>query len=164
MKMRRVFFAAAAVAGLSLAAVCANAAASPKFLGTWVLDLSKMPPPAAGAPPAPKSITMVTSDAGGGKWNSAVDAVGADGKTTHQEATYSLDGKPSAVTGEGNVDSVEVTSPDPNTLVIAESKAGKPVGKVTSKLSADGKQQNVTIEGTGPDGKPMSRTETWNRK
>jgi len=164
MKMKRIVFAAAAVVGLCFAAVGANAAASSKFLGTWVLDLSKAPPPPAGAPPAPKSITMVTSDAGGGKWKSAVDVVGADGKTTHQEATYGLDGKPSAVTGEGNVDSVEVTSPDPNTLVIAESKAGKPVSKVTSKLSADGKTQNVTIEGTGPDGKTMTRTETWNRK
>ncbi|HXZ67518.1 MAG TPA: hypothetical protein VEH07_02915 [Alphaproteobacteria bacterium] len=164
MKIRRLLLLAAAAAGMSFATVSADAAASSKFLGAWTLDLSKAPPPAAGAPPAPKSVTLVTSDAGGGKWKSAVDVVGADGKTTHQESTYTLDGKPNAVTGDANVDSIEVTCPDANTMVVAESKAGKPVSKVTVKLSADGKQQTATIEGTGPDGKPMTRTETWNRK
>lgn len=164
MKMKRVLLVAIAAAGLSFATANANAAPSPKFLGSWELDLSKAPPPPAGAPPAPKSITLVTADAGGGKWKSTISIVGADGKTTTQESTYTLDGKPNAVTGDANVDSITVTSPDPNTLVIAESKAGKPVSKVTDKLSADGKQQTATIEGTGPDGKPMTRTETWNRK
>ena len=163
MKIKALILAAAAVAGLALAAVTADAAASAKFLGTWNLDLSKAPPAAAGAPPAPKSVTLVTSDAGGGKWKSTIDVVGADGKTTHEESTYSLDGKPAPLTGSANADTISVTSPDADTLVIVESKAGKAGDKVTIKLSADGNQQMASTEGTGPDGKPMTRTETYNR-
>jgi len=155
---------AVVVTAMGLAGASANAAPNPKFLGTWVLDMSKAPAPAAGAPAGPKSLTLVTSDAGGGKWKSTVDLVAADGKTTHQESTYTIDGKPSPISGDPNVDTIVVTSPDANTLVLAESKAGKAVGKTTVKLAASGNQQIITNEGTGPDGKPMSRTQTWNRK
>jgi hypothetical protein len=161
--MNQKAIAFAAIAGLCLAGA-AQAAPSSGFLGTWVLDLTKAPPPAAGQPPLPKSVTRTVKDAGGGKWTTTFEEVGADGKTETPSATYSTDGAPAPVSGAPDVDMVSVTSPDANTLVVTESKAGKAVAKVTVKLSADSKQTIETVEAAGPDGKPVTQTQTWNRK
>ena len=103
----------------------------------------------------------MTSDAGGGKWKSAVDTVGADGTSTKTEVTYAIDGKDYPVSGDPNIDSNAFTSPDPNTLVIAEKKGGKLVDTLTTKLSADGNAQNATT--VSADGKTTT-TGTWKRK
>jgi hypothetical protein len=156
---------ATALAGIAGACVAsaALAAPSPQFVGAWTLDVSKMPPGPAGEAP-PKSVTLVTKEAGG-RWTSTIEIVGPDGKTSTQElASYTADGSPTPFTSDPAIDTIVVTSPDPNTLVLKESKAGKLVQTETIKLSADGKQQVVTAEGVGPDGKPASSTETWNRK
>ena len=121
MKSKQLLLGIVVVAGLGLAAVSANAAPSAKFIGTWNLDLAGMP----ASPPPPKSVTLITSDAGGGKWKSTVETVGADGKTTKSEVTYAVDGKDYPVTGDPTIDANAFTSPDSNTLVIAEKKGGR---------------------------------------
>ena len=156
MKSKQLLLGIVVIAGLGLAAVSANAAPSTKFIGTWNLDLSGMP----ASPPPPKSVTLVTSDAGGGKWKSTVETVGADGKTSKTEVTYAVDGKDYPITGDPNLDTNAFTSPDPNTLVIAEKKGGKLVDTLTAKLSADGNTQNATT--VTADGK--SSAGTWKRK
>ena len=156
MKTKQLFLGVLFVAGLGLAAVTANAAPSAKFLGTWNLDLSGMP----ATPPPPKSITLTTTDAGGGKWKSTIETVGADGKSSKSEVTYAVDGKDYPVTGDPTMDTNAFTSPDPNTLVIVEKKGGKLVYTLTTKLSADGNAQNATT--VTADGK--SSAGVWKRK
>ena len=157
MKSKQLLLGIVVVAGLGLAAVSANAAPSAKFIGTWNLDLAGMP----ASPPPPKSVTLITSDAGGGKWKSTVETVGADGKTTKSEVTYAVDGKDYPVTGDPTIDANAFTSPDSNTLVIAEKKGGKLVDTLTSKLSADGNTQNAT---TAPAAGGQPSTAVWKRK
>ena len=157
MKSKQLLLGIVVVAGLGLAAVSANAAPSAKFLGTWAMDMTGMP----ASPPPPKGITLVTSDVGGGKWKSTVETVGADGKTTKSEVTYTVDGKDYPVTGDPTIDSNAFTSPDPNTLVIAEKKGGKLVDTLTSALSADGNTQNATT--VSADNKTTTKA-VWKRK
>ncbi|HXZ67517.1 MAG TPA: hypothetical protein VEH07_02910 [Alphaproteobacteria bacterium] len=157
MNSKQLLLGIVVVAGLSLGMVSANAAPSSKFIGTWGLDLAGMP----ASPPPPKSVTLVTSDVGGGKWKSTVETVGADGKTTKSEVTYAVDGKDYPASGDPNIDSNAFTSPDPNTLVIAEKKGGKLVDTLTTKLSADGNTQNAST--VSADMKTTT-TGVWKRK
>jgi hypothetical protein len=154
---KQLFLSLVAAAALVFATVNANAAPNPKFIGTWSLDLSKVP---ASANP-PKSVTLVTADVGGGKWKTTIATVAADGKTGGNEVTYAVDGKDYPVTGSAMVDTNSFTSPDPNTLVIVEKKGGKLVDTLTTKLSADGNTQTATT--VSADGKTTT-TDVWNRK
>lgn len=156
MKAKQLLLGVVVAAGFGLAAIGANAAPSAKFIGTWNLDLSGMP----ANPPPPKSITLVTSDAGGGKWKSTIETVGADGKSSKSAVTYAVDGKDYPVTGDPTYNSSAFTSPDPNTLVIVEKQNGKLFDTVTTKLSADGNTQNATT--VTADGK--SSPGVWKRK
>jgi hypothetical protein len=157
MKLKPILITLAAAAALSLFAVNSDAAASSKFIGTWSLDLSKMP----ASPPPPKSITLVTSDVGGGKWKSSVTTVAPDGKSSGNSVTYAIDGKDYPVTGDPGIDTDAFASPDPNTLVITQKKAGKLVSTLTTKLSADGNTQDATT--VSADGKTTT-TDVWKRK
>lgn len=160
MKQKFLTTALAAIACLWLATAYA-ATPNPQFLGTWVMDVSKMQP----APPVmPKSVTVTTKDVGGGKWVNEMVAEMPDGKHTRPGFPVSIDGTPTPIPGNPMMDSVKVTAPDANTMVITGSKSGKTVQTETYKLSANGKQLFLTSEGTAPDGKPVHRTETFNRK
>jgi hypothetical protein len=154
-----------AVAGLWLAAAQA-ATPDPQWLGTWEVDLSKSPPPpgADTTQPPPKSVTYTFKDAGGGKWTVQWVIVHADGKKEEPAAvTVSTDGT-SPISGDPSLDSVSLIFPDARTEVATFLKAGKVVRKVTTKLSADGKQRSSSVELTDKDGKPAHTTEIWNKK
>ncbi len=157
MKPAQMFLSLAAALALCILGASAQAAPSAKFIGTWNLDLSGMP----ATPPPPKSVTLVTTDAGGGKWKTTLTTVDADGKSTTSERIYAADGKEYPVTGDPTLDSNVFTSPDPNTLVIKESKGGKLVDTLTTKLSADGNTQNATT--VSADGKTTT-TGVWKRQ
>jgi hypothetical protein len=162
MTISRYLMAIVAGVGFALAAMTVSASAAPsaKFIGTWALDLSGMP----ADPAPPKSVTLTTTDVGGGKWKSSIATVAADGTKSANEVTYAVDGTPSAMTGDENIDSASFTSPDPNTLVIKETKDGKLVTTVTTKLSADGNTQNETTVSVDADGKATTTTGVWHRK
>jgi hypothetical protein len=154
------------IMGLWLAAAQA-ATPDPQWLGTWEVDLSKSPPgPGVDTTqPAPKSVTYTFKDAGGGKWTVQPVIVHADGKKEEPPAaTVSIDGTSTPISGNPGFDSVTVTFPDSRTEVATFLKAGKVVRKVTTKLSADGKQRSSSVESTDKDGKPVHTTEIWNKK
>jgi hypothetical protein len=127
------------------------------FLGTWVLDPSKVD--AAAASPL-KGETIKLSDLGNGVWKSVTDQVTAAGTTLHSEVAFSFDGK----------DYMPVTTPAmpdgapqftesfkrlaPDTIRIALKLDGKSAGSLINKLSPDG--QTLTLSGTGSaDDEPM---------
>jgi hypothetical protein len=155
-----------AVACLWLATAQAGAP-SPKFLGTWEMDMSRMEPamPAGGAPyTTPKSITVTVKESGG-KWATEAVVVMGDGtKQTPLSTPVTVDGTPNPIPGNPMVDTLVVTLPDPNTAIATALKDGKPVSKETYQLSPDGQQLLHTIDTVGLDGNPVHVVQVLNRK
>ena len=141
-------------------AVAQTAPTSP-LLGSWAVDVSRlaMPPQAR-----PKSVTITFGDAGGGKWTTTVDILGADGSERHMTSTYALDGTPSAVQGdtaEADVGAVKI--PAPNVMVLELARGGVPASTRVYTVAPDGKTMVETAAHLGDDGKPMLRTNYFMR-
>ena len=76
-------------------ALAGEAAVSP-LIGTWAVDVEKLPiPPEA----RPKSVTITYSDAGSGQWRTLVDVTLPDGKMVRAKSLWAPDGKPVHVVG-----------------------------------------------------------------
>ena len=138
----------------------AATAAAPlaKFIGSWALDLSKP----EGGQTVTKSELRI-SRLPGGKLQIVTFVVRSDFTSMSSRVAFALDGNDNPVTGNRDVDASSFTSPDPNTLVIKEKKAGKLVDEVVIVVSPDGKTLTGTISGTGPDGKPTEIIKTWHK-
>jgi hypothetical protein len=141
-------------------ALAHSAGASP-LLGSWAVDVSRLPiPPEA----RPKSVTMTFSQAGGGKWSTHVDIFGGDGSQRHMTSTYALDGTASPITGDkAEADTSAVKTPAPNVMVLALGRAGIPASTRIYTVAPDGKTMIETAVYFGDDGKPVMRTNYFNR-
>ncbi|WP_423601787.1 hypothetical protein [Sphingomonas sp. MS122] len=149
------------LAGTAPAAPAAAPAtpASP-LLGSWAVDLSRLPmPPEA----RPKRVTITYSDAGGGKWRTQVEVQGKDGSRSHATGTYWPDGTSFPVEGNLEADTAAVKLPAPNVMVQALAKGGVPASMRTYTVAADGKTMTETVVFFTPDGKPAMRTNYFNR-
>jgi hypothetical protein len=156
------FLAIPLFAGLiqSGSAIGQTSVASP-LLGTWAVDVSRLPmPPEA----RPKNVTIIFSDAGDGKWRTNVDILGGDGSERHMSSTYTLDGTPSGIQGdlaEADVGAVKI--PAPNVMVLELAKGGVPASTRVYTVARDGKTMIETAAHLGDDGKPMLRTNYFRR-
>ena len=149
------------VAGLiqGVPARAGSSAASP-LLGSWAVDVSRLPmPPAA----RPKSVTFTFSDAGGGKWTTHVDIVDASGVASHATSTASLDGTPAPIKDSIEADTVALKLPAPNVLVMDLVKGGIPASTRVYTVAADGKTLTETAAYAGGNGMPMMRTNYFRR-
>jgi hypothetical protein len=147
-----------AIALMSTAPV--NPAPSP-LLGSWSVDVSRLPmPPEA----RPKRVTISFSDSGDGKWTTNVDIYGGDGTRRHMAGANALDGTPGPVSGDlAEADSVAVKLPAPNVMVMQLAKGGIPASTRVYTVTADGKSMIETAAYVGPDGKPLLRTNYFSR-
>ncbi|WP_308517318.1 hypothetical protein [Sphingomonas flavescens] len=138
----------------------AASAASP-LLGSWSVDVTKLPvPPEA----RPKSVTMTFSDAGAGKWRTNVDILGGDGSVRQMTSTYALDGSAAPIEGDQmEADTSAVKLPAPNVMVLALGKGGIPASTRIYTVAPDGKTMTETAVYFGADGKPVMRTNSFNR-
>ena len=159
--LHRSWIGAFVLIGLAVVTAGVNAAERSKLIGVWNLDVSKLPLPPGGIPP--RSVTLRVADVGGGKWQTTIDTVNADGTKLHAESSYSLDGVPAPVTGAMDADTVSVTCPDADTLVMGAGKRGALATVRVFTVSADGKHQTETIVALGQNGKPTTRTNSWTR-
>jgi hypothetical protein len=149
-----------AAALLSAAAPAAAAPVSP-LLGSWSVDVSRLPmrPEAR-----PKRVTISFTDSGDGRWMTNVDIYGGDGSLRHMAGTSALDGTPGAITGDlSEADSVAVKLPAPNVMVMQLAKGGIPASTRVYTVAADGKTMIETAAYVGPDGKPLLRTNYFSR-
>ncbi len=150
------------IAVLLAAASPASAApvASP-LLGSWSVDVRKLPiPPEA----RPKSVTMTFSDAGAGKWRTNVDIRSGDGSVRQMTSTYALDGSAAPIEGDQmEADTSAVKLPAPNVMVLALGKGGIPASTRIYTVAPDGKTMTETAVYFGADGKPVMRTNSFNR-
>ena len=134
--------------------------ASP-LLGSWAVDVTRLPmPPEA----RPKSVTFTFSPATAGTWTTHVDIYGGDGSERHMVATNALDGTPGAITGDQmEADTVAAKLPAPNVMVMQLAKGGVPASTRVYTVAPDGKTMIETAAYVGADGKPLFRTNYFNR-
>ena len=134
--------------------------ASP-LLGTWAVDVTRLPiPPEA----RPKKVTFTFSPTAPGTWTTHVDIYGGDGSERHMIATNALDGTPGAITGDQmEADTVAAKLPAPNVMVMQLAKGGAPASTRVYTVAPDGKTMIETAAYVGPDGKPLLRTNYFNR-
>ena len=133
--------------------------ASP-LLGSWAVDTTRltMPPEAR-----PKSVTIIYSDVGGGKWKTNVEVVLPDGKTVGATSTYVPDGSPVPVEGHFEADTAATRLPEPGVMVTALARGGVPGSMRTYTVSADGKAMTETVVYFKAGGIPAMRTNHFNR-
>jgi hypothetical protein len=144
-----------------LAVFAAASAQTPEpIIGTWQLDTAKS---SYKPGPAPKSATVVIEPAGTGI-KVAIDAVNADGSPMKWGFTTQRDGKPSAVTGNPNYDSIIATKSSPTAGSNEYTKGGKPVATSKLAISADGKTMTVTTDGTDAKGQKMHNVAVYTKK
>ncbi|MBO9517246.1 MAG: hypothetical protein J7493_04195 [Porphyrobacter sp.] len=157
--MMRIGLTAILAAGLLQASPAMAQSAAP-ILGTWAVDVTKLPvPPEA----RPKSVMITFSDAGEGKYRSNVDIVLADGSESHGVAIYPLDGTAAPATGSNEADTVAVRTPEPNVLVMALSKGGVPGSIRIYTVAPDGNSQTETAVYYNENGIPVMRTNYFTR-
>jgi hypothetical protein len=151
MRTRSRIISATFIIALVLALAVIALAADP-FVGTWKMNAAK----SKTSYPLPKSITN-TCIAQGNSQIIAIDAVEADGKTTHRSWTSTFDGKDHPVLGNPNTDMSSETRVNPNTIEYVNKKNGKEAARGRVVVSKDGKA--FTDTGGGKDEK--GQTFTW---
>ena len=137
----------------------ASAEPASPLLGSWAVDLSRLPmPPEA----RPKSVTITYSDAGGGKWRADVDVLRPDGSKDHAESVYPLDGTPVPVAGNFEADTTAARLPEANVMIMALAKGGIPASTRIYTVAPDGKTMTETAV-YFRDGQPVMRTNHFTR-
>lgn len=125
------------------------------LLGTWAVDVARLPMPAAARP---RSVTFVFSDAGGNKLATKVDIVDASGNAIHAASIASLDGTPAPISQSPEADTVALKLPAANVLVMDLVKNGVPASTRVYVVAADGRTLTETASYAGGNGLPMMRT------
>ena len=129
------------------------------LLGSWAVDLSRLPmPPEA----RPKRVTITYSDAGGGKWRTNVDVIRQDGSEDHAAGTHTLDGTPAPVTGNFEADTTAARLPEANVMIMALAKGGVPASTRIYTVAPDGRTMTETAV-YFRDGQPVMRTNHFTR-
>ncbi|KRE96801.1 hypothetical protein ASG87_15885 [Frateuria sp. Soil773] len=140
-------------------ALAQPASASP-LVGSWAVDVSRLPmPPAA----RPKKVTITFKDAGSGKWGTRVEIVDAGGTVSRTEGVAALDGTAAPVSGSPEADTVAVKLPVPGVLVMNLVKGGQQASTRVYAAAADGKTMIETASYVGKDGLPVMRTHYFAR-
>lgn len=146
-------------AAVPAAPAMAQAAPPSPLLGSWAVDLSRLPiPPEA----RPKSVTITYSDAGSGKWRTNVDVIRRDGSGDHATGTHALDGTPAPVAGNFEADTTAARLPEANVLIMALAKGGVPASTRIYTVAPDGKTMTETAV-YFRDGQPVIRTNHFTR-
>lgn len=153
--------ATAAFACLCLAATASadpvrTSVAQSPLLGKWELDLTRMPDTYG---TLPHSVTYIFADVGLGVWQGTIDIVGKDGSVRHMVSRYTRDGRAVKIEGDQlEADSVAVTMPAPNILVMGLAKERRPGSTRVYSVSANGRELTESAVNVDDDGMPFVRT------
>ncbi len=148
---------------LSLVFAAAARSEAPKrsaLIGTWAVDVSKLPmPPEA----RPKRVTIAFDQPQRGRWSTKVDVVDASGAAHHAEGEHSLDGTPAPVMGGFESDIASATMPTPDVLILTLGRDGVPGSTRIYTVVRGGKSMIETSSYFGDDGRPIMRTHYFDR-
>lgn len=143
---------------LSLFALTAASPArepSSPFLGTWELDLSRMP---ATYGPAPRRVTYRFEDIGAAKWRTVVDVTAPDNSVRNMVVDHTRDGSAAPGTADtSEADSAAFLSPAPDTLVMSLAKNGMLGSVRVYRVAADGRTMTESAASVNGDGAPFVR-------
>ena len=158
--MKRFVFPLMIASALAATAAAAQSQAPSPLLGTWELDVARMPfPPEK----RPKAVTLTYSDAGQGKWRTTLEVVGGDGSPIRADGTYPLDGTAAPSQGYPGVDMLATRVPAPNVMVAAFYKDHMPRTTRTYIVAPDGRTMTETVVWLNLNGKPEITTSYFNR-
>lgn len=159
MKLAPALFLAAAY--LASAPCHAQRSEAPHLLGSWAVDVTRLPmPPEA----RPKSVTLTFSQSADGKYHTDVDILAPDGSERKMTGAYTADGTPYAIEGDTmEADTAAVTFPTPDVMVLALAKNGIPASTRIYALKPGGQEMVETATYVGDDGKPLIRTNCFTR-
>lgn len=149
----------AACAALALSVPAAAAEKSP-LLGSWSVDVTKLPVP---EDQRPKSVIISFSEADAGKWHMDVEITLADGTYSHGITAFALDGSPSPASGNPEADLAAARLPAPGVLIVGLSKGGVPGSFRVYAIQPDGDHQIETASYFNPDGTPYTRFNYFTR-
>jgi hypothetical protein len=134
--------------------------ASSPLLGSWSVDVSRLPiPPEA----KPKRVTITFGEAVAGQWTMTVDIVDARGATIHSTGSAALDGTVTHVENSPEADTAAFRMPEPNVLVLALARDGVPASTRVYAVGADRGSMVETAVYFGKDGSPIMRTNYFTR-
>jgi hypothetical protein len=139
----------ALIVGAILAIGTSAASAADAVIGTWQLNVAKS---TFSPGPAPKSQTRSYAESPQGIVLTT-KTVAADGKESTLSLTFKADGKPYAVSGSPDFDTVSVKRVDALTVNSTQMKAGVTVGTGVRTVSKDGKTLTFAQKGTHAGGK-----------
>jgi hypothetical protein len=140
---------------IGVAAPAQPAAEPSPFLGSWELDLTRMPDSYG---PPPKRVTFTFSDVGAGQWRTEIDITAPDDSVRHSAIQYRRDGKMAA--GEGDLreaDSAAFSAPAPNVLVMNLAKNRHQGAVRVYTISADGREMTESAANVDDKGAPFVR-------
>lgn len=150
-----------AFASVIAAPTLAELIAPTPLLGSWAVDVTKLPmPPEA----RPKRVTLTFSQSADGKYHTDVDILAPDGSERKMTGAYTADGTPYAIEGDTmEADTAAVTFPTPDVMVLALAKNGIPASTRIYALKPGGQEMIETATYVGDDGKPLIRTNYFRR-
>ena len=151
--------AVAATTKSSMDAPQSYSATSP-LLGSWSLDISRLPMPPE---QRPKSVRFTFENAGSEKWTVHVDIVYAPGQEVHSVSTGALDGTAAIVANSPEADTVSMKQPAPNVLVMALQKGGVLVSTRIYSVMPDNRSLLETLVYPGNDSSLVMRTNYFRR-
>ena len=146
--------------GAMLAVGTGTAAAADPVIGNWKLNVAKS---TFSPGPAPKSQIRSYADSPQGVMLT-IKTTGADGKETTATLTFKDDGKPYAVTGNPDFDTVSVKRVDPLTVNSVQMKGGAAVGSGVRSVSKDGKTLTFAQKGAHANGTKFDDVMVYDRQ
>jgi hypothetical protein len=151
------------VAVLGLTGIVARGQATPvpkMLMGTWKLNVekSKFTP---GPGPKSQTLTWKTSATG---FDFTVETVTAEGKTTQQQASGNVEGKPYSFKGTTLSGMRTSKWVDAFNGTEVDTVDGKVVSSRTGVISKDGKTLTVTSKGVNAQGKPYGNTTVYEKQ
>ena len=146
---------------LLLPILAAAASVSSPLLGTWAVDVSRLPIPPESRP---KSVTFTFNLVQGGKWKTDVEIKGGDGSDRRMTSTCQPDGSPCAIEGDtAEANSAATKLSQPGVMILALSKSGVPASTRIYAAAPDGNTMVETAVYFTDDGKPVMRTNYFTR-
>lgn len=129
-------------------------------LGTWAVDLARLPmPPEA----RPRSVTLRFSDEGGGRLRTQVEVVDPGGARLQADGVTPLDGTPTRVASNFEADVSATTLPRPEVLVMQLGKDGQPASTRIYVVDPDGQRMVETVAFFDQNGQPVLRRHHFSR-
>ena len=140
--------------------VFADSSISSPLIGSWSVDISRLPIP---ADQRPKSVTITFKDGGEGKWATRVSVVATDDTENYADSLSTLDGKTSPVDGDLEADAVALKMPMPNVLIMMLSRNHVPASTRIYAVAADGQSMVETACYFNEQGNAVMRTNYFTR-